>query len=221
MPNDVVARMDEIIQERRLLKHPFYQAWSRGELPLESLKGYASQYYHFERAYPSFLSGVHHRCEDPETRQLLLENLWDEEHGEENHVELWMRFCDALGLSRQEVIDSAPSAATGALIAVYRNLTARAPLAAGAAALYAFESQVPEVAQAKIDGLRRFYGMDGGRDVSFFEVHRALDLEHSNAEREMVKRLADTEADEDAAVEAADTATRKLWAFLDGVYGSA
>ena len=220
MAKDLIGRIDEIIEKRSLLKHPFYEAWNMGTLPVGSLKTYAKQYYHFESAYPTFLSGLHHRCSDPEVRQLLLENLWDEEHGADNHVELWLRFCDALGMDRETVQRSEPVAATAELVDTYTELTSESPIAGGAAALYAFESQVPGVARAKIDGLKRFYGMDGGRDIAFFEVHETLDLEHSAAERQMVESLASASPEDgEAAVDAVDTATDKLWRFLDGVYG--
>ena len=218
MGKELTAVIDEIIQERSLLKHPFYQAWTEGSLPLESLRDYAGQYYHFELAYPTFLSGLHYRCGDQRIRQLLLDNLWDEEHGPENHVELWLRFCDALELDREQVRTGEPVAATAALVNTYTTLTSKAPLAAGAAALYAYEVQVPEVAKAKQAGLRELYGMDDQRAVSFFDVHQTLDLEHSDAEREMVRELASTEEEADAAITAVDEATTSLWRFLDGVY---
>lgn len=220
MAKDLIVRIEEIIQQRSLLGHPFYQAWTMGTLPVESLKVYAEQYYHFELAYPTFLSGLHYRCFDQRVRQLLLDNLWDEEHGSENHVELWLRFCDALSLDREQVRNGEPVEATAALLNTYKDLTCRAPLAAGAAALYAYESQVPAVAKVKMEGLRRFYGMDGERAVSFFKVHQTLDKEHSEAEKEMVVSLARTDGEREAALEAVDAATESLWRFLDGVYGT-
>ena len=218
MTTELLARIEELIERRSLLKHPFYQAWTMGTLPLESLKDYAAQYYHFELAYPTFLSGLHYRCADRSVRQALLDNLWDEEHGDENHVELWLRFCDALGLDRDDVQDSSPSAATRSLVSTYKDLTSMGSLSAGAAALYAYESQVPEVAKVKLQGLREFYGMQDERSVSFFQVHQTLDEEHSDAERAMVLKLASDERDMQATVEAVDTATEELWRFLDGVY---
>ena len=218
MSKDLLDRIDEIIEAKSLLKHPFYQAWTKGTLPLDSLKEYAAQYYHFENAYPRFLSGVHHRCDDAQVRQLLLDNLWDEEHGEENHVELWLRFCDALGLDRNEVTSGRPSEATRELVETFTELTTEEPPAAGATALYSFESQVPGVAREKIRGLRDFYGLDGDEQVSFFSVHEALDIEHADAERQMVGTLAASDSDQTAAVDGAGRATDALWSFLDGVY---
>ena len=218
MAKGLSRRIDEIVQDRSLLKHPFYQAWTEGALPIESLKEYAGQYYHFEAAYPTFLSGLHYRCPDQRIRQLLLENLWDEEHGPENHVELWLRFCDALGLDREQVRTGGPVTATAALVSTYKDLTSRAPMAAGAAALYAYEVQVPEVAKVKLEGLRQFYDLGEQGAVAFFEVHRTLDEEHSAAEKEMVLTLASTEDEQAATLDAVDKATDSLWQFLDGVY---
>ena len=219
MTKDLTVRIDEIIAQRSLLKHPFYQAWNTGQLPIESLRRYAAQYYHFELAYPTFLSGLHHRCADPAVRQQLLDNLWDEEHGPENHVELWLRFCDALEIHRDEVRDGSPEDATAGLVGTYKYLTSGGPLAAGAAALYAYESQVPELARVKVEGLRKNYGLEDERAVSFFAVHRTMDQAHSAAEREMVAVLADGN-EEEAVTDAVNTATGSLWRFLDGVYDS-
>ena len=224
MAKEVLDRIDQMVQERSLLKHPFYESWNKGELPLDSLREYANQYYHFESAYPTFLSGVHHRCTDREIRQLLLSNLWDEEHGDENHVELWLRFCDALDLNRDGVIKSSPSDATRQLIDTYHELTTSSSVSAGVTALYAFESQVPEVAKTKIVGLKKHYGIDNPEAISFFEVHRTLDIEHAEAERAMVQTLTSVTSGVESgqaasdATEAADTSTKALWNFLDGVY---
>ena len=218
MSDRYIDQIEETIRQRSLLKHPFYQAWSNGSLPMESLDRYAGQYYHFESAYPTFLSGLHHRCADRGIRQLLLDNLWDEEHGEENHVELWLRFCEGLGIGRDDVQATPPAEETAALVSAYRELTSAAPVAAGAAALYAYESQIPEVAAAKLQGLRDFYGFDDSQAVSFFTVHKTLDEKHSQAERTMVLALASTSEEQLAVAQAVDKATKALWQFLDGVY---
>src|SRR5215471_11112615 len=99
----VVARIDQKISERRLLDHPFYQAWSMGTLTREDLKTYAAQYYHWVQAFPTWLSATHANAPTMAMRRERLENLIDEERGPENHPELWLRFCDALGLDRDAV----------------------------------------------------------------------------------------------------------------------
>ena len=214
---DLIDRMDEIVSNKGLLSHPFYQAWNEGKLEMDSLKEYAVQYYHFEKSYPIFLSGLHYRCQDQEVRQHILQNLWDEEYGPDNHVELWLRFCDALGLERDLVKYSVQSEATSQLITTYKRLTAEESLVAGASALYAYESQVPEVARTKINGLEDFYDISDERAISFFTTHELLDIEHSDAEREMVLSLCNNQDDDQAAIQGTKIASEALWSFLDGI----
>ena len=66
------------VMQHSMLKHPFYVAWSEGKLSREVLQEYAKQYYAHVRAFPTYVSAVHSRCDDLDTRHLLLENLIEE-----------------------------------------------------------------------------------------------------------------------------------------------
>ena len=217
MAKDLLDHIQDIILSNSLLNHPFYLAWTNGTLPIEALRLYAGQYYHFEAAYPTFLSGLHHRCADPLVRQSLLNNLWDEEHGSDNHAELWLRFCDALGMDRATTQAGPILASTKTLTDTYTHLTTTAPLAAGVAALYAFESQVSEIAGIKIEGLNLYYGINDESSVSFFRVHQSLDVDHALAEQDLITSLTPTEQEKNAAIVGVRKATEALWQFLDGV----
>jgi pyrroloquinoline-quinone synthase len=214
---DLLERIDALIAERQLLKHPFYADWRAGTLPVEALQDYAAQYYAFESNFPRFLSALHSRSAAPAVRQALLDNLWDEEHGEANHAELWLRFGEGIGADRADVRAAKHHEATATLVDTYRELTADAPLAAGVAALYAYEAQVPEVAAEKEKGLRERYAVTDGRTLAFFALHSTLDVEHSGAERDMIRALATTAEDEEAALEATRRTLDAWWGFLDGV----
>lgn len=214
---DLLDRIDALIAERHLLKHPFYADWRAGTLPREALQDYAAQYYAFESEFPRFLSMLHARSERRDVRQALLENLWDEEHGEANHAELWLRFGEGVGATREGIRGAEHHEATTALVDTYRELVAGAPLAAGVAAVYAYEAQVPEVAAEKASGLRERYGVSDPRALAFFELHSTLDVEHSAAERGMIRALGATPLDADAAVEATGRILDAWWAFLDDV----
>src|SRR4029078_6478412 len=48
----VLERIDALIAERHLLKHPVYTKWREGTLSREALQEYARQYYTFESAFP-------------------------------------------------------------------------------------------------------------------------------------------------------------------------
>jgi len=214
---DLLERIDALIAERHLLKHPFYTKWREGTLPREALQEYARQYYAFESSFPRLLSALHTRSERPDVRQSLLDNLWDEEHGEVNHAELWLRFGEGIGVERSSVRSAAPNAGTRALLDSYWSAVSDGPLAAGIAALYAYEGQVPEVATEKIRGLVEQYGVDDPRTLAFFTVHSTLDIEHSGAERSMISDLSPTATDEEAVMASTRAALDAWWGFLDAV----
>jgi pyrroloquinoline-quinone synthase len=213
----LLDRIDALIAERHLLTHPFYTKWREGTLSREALQEYARQYYAFESTFPRLLSALHTRSDDAAVRQSILDNLWDEEHGEVNHAELWLRFGEGIGVDRDSVRDAVRNDGTKRLLSTYWSAVSDGPLAAGVAALYAYEGQVPEVATEKINGLRDRYGVDDAQTLSFFTVHSTVDIEHSGAERDMISSLATTEADEEAAVAATGAALDAWWGFLSAV----
>ena len=206
--------LDARIASQHLLDHPFYQRWSNGTLTRDELREYARQYWHYALAFPTFISGIHAHTDDLAVRQLLLENLIEEERGAENHPELWLRFCESLGLSRDEVVSCAPNAATRSLIDCMRSLAREGALHEGLAALYAYESQIPAVAKAKIAGLAQFYGMSA---PTFFTVHEEADVHHSATSRELLNRLCDDDAKVAQAEEATGRVLDALYGFLDSV----
>ena len=103
--NTHLDSIDRQIAAKHLLTHPFYLAWTRGELSMAALADYARQYYHHVAAFPTYLSAVHARCDDQPTRKQLLDNLVDEEAGSPNHPELWLQFAEGLGVSKEDVQD--------------------------------------------------------------------------------------------------------------------
>lgn len=205
--------IDAAIEDLSLLKHPFYQAWTAGALTKEDLRVYAKEYYHMERNFPRLVSRVHSNCADPETRRLLVENLADEELGSENHRELWLRFAEGLGMTREEVVSSEPSAKTRASFESLMALCS-GDVVDGLAALYAYESQLPRVSESKIAGLKAHYGFDDKKALGFFEVHKSADLWHSEVEKKAIEAAGGDARRVKASAQAACEALR---GFLDGV----
>jgi pyrroloquinoline-quinone synthase len=214
---DFLAALDAVIAERHLLKHPFYQLWSRGELTLETLREYAISYYPHVAAFPTYVSGVHAGCEDPALRQELLENLIEEERGTENHPALWRKFAAALGAAASDLAVSPRTPEVAAAIAEFRRSTREGSTAEGLAALYAYESQIPEVSKTKREGLCAFYGIEEGDATRFFSVHEKADVWHRELEREALSRVADTPEAREKALDAARRCCDALNRALDGV----
>lgn len=208
----LTTRIQSVLDQRSMLKHPFYQAWTAGTLPRESMRAYARQYYHFEAAFPRLLSAIHTRTESPEIRQMLLDNLWDEEHGERNHPRLWLDFANALGVSDSDVTGATLTAQTRALIDHYDDSARNAPLGEALATLFAYEGQVPTIAWQKIKGLSEHYGFAPAQ-FEFFSVHLVADIAHAGHEMQAIDIASE---DDDRVVAATETACDLLLGFLDG-----
>jgi pyrroloquinoline-quinone synthase len=178
--------IDNDIAAKHLLKHPFYLAWTRGELSKEALTDYARQYYHHVAAFPTYLSAVHARCDDRDTRKQLLNNLIDEEAGSPNHPELWLDFAEALGVAQADVQKAEKWPETKNLIDTFRSVCLDASTAEGLGALYAYENQIPTICESKIDGLKKHYGFTDPKHYQYFAVHIEADREHSATERRML-----------------------------------
>ena len=214
---DVITAVHQEVSRRKMLDHPFYQRWNDGKLTLQELRSYAIEYYHFTLAFPTFVSGIHANMDNLETRQSLLENLVEEERGEENHPELWLRFCDALGLSRDEVRASSPGGETRDLITAMRSLTNSSSTHCGLASLYAYEVQIPEVSLTKIEGLRRYFGMTDSRSIQFFTAHAEADVVHSAVAEKLLRNECRNDRQVTEAADAAARTVNALYEFLDGV----
>jgi Pyrroloquinoline quinone (Coenzyme PQQ) biosynthesis protein C len=211
-----LEEIDNDIAEKHLLKHPFYLAWTRGELSKEALTDYAQQYYHHVAAFPTYLSAVHAHCDHQATRKQLLNNLIDEEAGSPNHPELWKKFADGLGVEDADLAQTEKQPETKNLINTFRSVCGQRSTAEGLAALYAYESQIPSICESKIDGLKKHYGVTKPEHYEYFTVHIGADREHSAAEREMLSRHLDAHNFESVKV-SVNRVLDALWDMLSGV----
>ncbi len=211
------TNLREAVMEYSMLKHPFYVAWTEGRLSKEVLAQYAKQYYAHVRAFPTYVSAVHSRCDDLGVRQQLLENLIEEERGEENHPELWLRFAEGLGVAREDVKTAELLPSTAGSVRSLQTLTQSDDYREGLAALLAYESQIPEVARTKREGLDAFYGVADERSVGFFRVHEDIDVLHQHVEMQILQERCSGEIEQAKAITAAGNAAKALWKFLDGV----
>lgn len=211
------AAIDAAVADRSMLTHPFYQAWEDGTLSREALRAYAAQYFHHVEAFPQAVSAVHANCPDARGRKLLAENLAEEEgiaEGKDDHASLWLGFAAGLGVDEASVRSASLNPETVRLIETFRRLS-RTSYAAGLGALYAYESQLPDIAKTKIKGLVERYDAGQPATLKFFEVHQTADLEHADVCRELLDALPEQHRAEahSAACELADA----LRGFLTGM----
>lgn len=215
------SRFDARIAPFNLLQHPFYEAWSKGELTRNDLREYSAEYWHHVSMFPTYLSALHSRLPDGEMRREVLRNLIEEEGVDSGtsrpHSDLWMDFAAAMGASRVEVEGRALQPEMESLIATFRDLMLEATPVAAMAALYAYESRVPAIAQTKAEGLAKHYGVEGP-GARYFTLHQTADVAHAGVWRNLMdENLPAAPEEQERVLAAGERAAQALWSALDGV----
>ncbi len=214
----VLEAIDAKIASRSILTHPFYVAWQRGELSREDLRAYAVDYFPHVAAFPGYLQTAIDRTDNNLVRAELTDNLHDELYEPEAHPLLWLDFAQGMGATRRDVTAAQTTEKTAQTVAAFERCAARSD-ASALASLYAYESQQPEVARQKSDGLKDTYGIEDDKTRAYFEVHAEADIEHRQGEREALAHVLEQGGPSaaDDALAATDEALDAYWTLLDGV----
>jgi pyrroloquinoline-quinone synthase len=212
---DLLVKIDAAIAEKNLLKHPFYQDWQAGKLTRQALQLYAAQYYRHVEAFPKHLRVLAARTEGP-IRDVVLENLAEEENPSAPHPKLWRDFAGSLGVGEEDITCCPSLPGTQAVVETFREIVGDRPVAEAVAALYAYEAQVPEIATTKIDGLKSFYGITAPKALAYFSVHEEADKAHRAAWRGWLEEHAT--GNEEEILATTNRALDALWGALDAVH---
>lgn len=195
---DIRKELDSIVANYDLLKHPFYQAWAEGTLPVRALKTYAEEYGAFVQTVPAGWAG--HGDAKTATEEVT-------------HAVLWEQFANALGTTSLK----------GASLAETQNLvddceTAFSSPATALGGLYAFEAQQPKTATSKLKGLQDHYWELPKEVEPYFAVH--CDDVH---EMEWIVQRLEGKTDEEKrqALEACEKVAKGLWDTLTAIHQAA
>lgn len=182
--NHLIQEIDRIIEERSLLKHPFYQTWSDGKLTREALVGYSKEYYQLVKAVPIFMT------------QLLdysPKSMYDEldlnQQEEFSHIRLWERFASGLGVSRKELTNYEGLYTTNHAISELHSLMSS--FLSGSAAMYALEKEIPKISEIKLQGLAEFYGLTSEDVTEYFKEHMEADIRHTASWQKIIEQASE------------------------------
>jgi pyrroloquinoline-quinone synthase len=215
--------LDTRIAKYDLLCHPFYKAWSAGELSRDDLRDYAQDYYYHVAAFPEYLAELGVRLEEGELRRAVLANMCDEKGAKDafgepgaEHSELWLDFAEGMG-ARRPMLGHKPLPEITELTSFFHRIASQGTPEEALAAFYAYESQVPRVAKEKERGLREIYGADE-KTRGYFGLHATADVQHSQVWRQQLgKRLEANPRMAEKALAAGEDAAKALWHALDGI----
>lgn len=225
LTNELLDQLQARLMKFDLLSHPFYRAWAAGELTRDDLRQYAGDYYPQVREFPVYLAEFASRLPEGPLQDAVLANMQDELGGASDagqqprpHAELWLDFAEGMGGRRPLAGESSETPKEiRELLASFHHIATEGSAAEALAAFYAYESQVPRIAQEKERGLRDLYGADE-KACAYFLLHKSADVFHSRVWlNELVNVLDQEPSAAPSALDAAEATAHALWRALDGI----
>ncbi|MCV0372367.1 MAG: iron-containing redox enzyme family protein [Nitrosarchaeum sp.] len=205
---NLIKHIDQMIEERSLLKHPFYEMWSDGKLTLDSLAGYSKEYFQLVKSVPSFMTPIIEKAPPSEISELVANQKEESEH-----IQPWIRFAGALGISEEELMQYEGLPKTQHAVSDLAQLMNT--YEGGSCAMYAFEKEIPKISQTKLEGLAEFYGMSSQDATEYFKLHTEADIRHAAAWRHILENVS---TDKDNLIEIADKSISAQNLLLDSCY---
>ena len=205
---NLIQRIDQIIGERSLLKHPFYEMWSDGKLTQESLAGYSKEYFQLVKAVPEFMAPIIEKAPNS-----VITELTENQQEESDHIKSWISFAGELGISEDELIPYSGLDKTKKAVSDLAELMNT--FDGGACAMYAFEKEIPKISQTKLDGLSEFYQITSDRAIEYFKLHTEADIRHAASWRHILET---SNVDTSDLVEIAEKSVSAQNLLLDSCY---
>ena len=210
MKNLLIERIDYEIEKHSLLKHVFYQMWSEGKLTINHLQGYSKEYFQLVKVVPKFVENIFNVIADPSLKRAVGQNLKEESE----HIEPWIMFSTAIGVQRSDLASYKGENETNMAVSTLSQLTERS-LEEAVAAMYAYEKELPKISRSKIDGLKKFYGMQSKEATKYLEIHEEVDVRHSEVWKNILKTI--PEEKQERALNAAISSLEAQNKLLDSV----
>ena len=211
MKNLLIERIDYEIEKHSLLKHVFYQMWSEGKLTINHLQGYSKEYFQLVKVVPKFVENIFNVIADPSLKRAVGQNLKEESE----HIEPWIMFSTAMGVQRNDLTSYKGENETNMAVSSLSQLTERS-LEEAVAAMYAYEKELPKISKSKIDGLKKFYGVQSNEATKYLEIHEEVDLRHSEVWKNILKTI--PEEKQECALNAAISSLEAQNKLLDSVH---
>jgi pyrroloquinoline-quinone synthase len=223
----VTRTAEELVAELRGLSHrywgthPFHVRMHAGELTRDALRTWAANRWYYQSVLPMKDAAIIASCPVPEIRRAWLDRIVyhdgraddDTESGRER----WLRLCEAVGLTRDEVLDErhvVPGVrfAVDAYVTFARTRPWLEAIASGLTEMFSGHLMQRRVADmlAKYDWISR-------ADLAYFTNRIEAVAGEGKSTLDIVVRYAVTEEQQDACVAALSFKCDVLWSMLDAI----
>ncbi|MFD8143189.1 pyrroloquinoline-quinone synthase PqqC [Streptomyces sp. NPDC059708] len=199
--------------------HPFHQRLHSGGLDRRELRLWAANRWYYQRMLPQKDAAIISNCPLPEIRRAWVDRLayHDGTEGDEGGIERWLRLCQAVGLSREEVLDERHVVA-GVRFAVdaYVNFARTRPwteaIASGLTEMFA-----GHLMTRRVTDMLAHYDWIRPEHLAYFTDRIEAVSGEGKGTLDIVVRYSTTREQQDAAVAALSFKCDVLWQMLDAV----
>src|SRR5262245_1189898 len=90
-------------------KHPFHVLMNEGKLTREQLQGWVANRFYYQTQIPIKDAAILSNCPEREVRRAWIQRILDHDgrDGDEGGIEKWLRLGEAVGLTRDEMLQQA------------------------------------------------------------------------------------------------------------------
>jgi pyrroloquinoline-quinone synthase len=201
--------------------HPFHDRMHAGELSEHELRVWAANRWYYQSVLPQKDAAIIGNCSVPEVRRAWLDRIvyhdgaadGDRESGRER----WLRLCEAVGLTRDEVLDER-HVVPGVRFAVDAYVTfARTRPWVEAVASGLTEMFSGHLMQRRVGDMLAHYDWITPADLAYFTNRIEAVSGEGKSTVDIVVRYSTTRADQDRAIAALSFKCDVLWSMLDAI----
>jgi pyrroloquinoline-quinone synthase len=225
-PEELIADLQNALQQRHPKPHPIRQLLLSGRLTKEQLQWWAKNQFHEFRNIHRFFGIRYQKCPVPELRRLLLENMVEEE-GEDlfggkypSHRELWVQFAGGLGIPADEILNYEPLPAIRAALEMYVSLVQQSHWAVAIGTGLVFEGGGPKRMKEEREAMEKYYPWIPTSTLDFFRAHEYHDEGHGDMVTKVIKQHCMEERLQAEMREAVKQRADIMWLQNDSIYNA-
>jgi len=218
----VLQEIDAIHQRKPLFGHRLWTEFCDGVLSLDQVRETVRQLGIIPLHNHNYHGPLYVVCPDPKWRARIAEVCYEEGTGRlyaggVSHNELYLRFAEGLGISRDEMWNTDYCAGALAFKAYFSDVCGRDFLEGVSAHMLAAEGPVPAHGSRRADALRKYYGLSD-EDVLFFTVHETADEDHTGIGKELLGEFAKSEDDTQRVLRTVEKTIDMMLLMYDDMY---
>jgi pyrroloquinoline-quinone synthase len=209
--------LEAAVDERHCADHPMTEAWAKGTLGKDCLKGWAVEQYHWvsNMRVKDFYICAHAPNDVIDAQLGTRDEEIDPEH---SHLDIMLRFAAANGGDVAAVKAGHGLPTTRSWVAWIDHVAVTQPwYAAIAATKVASESQSPRLYSKILPAMREIYKF-AEPDIEHFWLHSEVDIEHGDEGYRLLEHHCTTSEQQELCIHYAREGARMRWFHFDGIY---